>query len=136
MTSRDGWTNALGVSRDWRFAARHWKLLRLGLDVQRADVDGSDYRFNGASVFARAVLPMTTKFEAVLQGSVGYRDYFDYAFTPSRDEVVWRVGGEIRRYFSEDLWLAMVFGYDRFDSDSPLFAAERTTAGLVLTYRR
>ena len=53
---------------------------------------------------------------------------------PSRDEMIWRGGTELRKYFSDHISAALVFNYDKFDSQNPLFASERYVSGLVLDY--
>ncbi len=43
---------------------------------------------------------------------------------------------KLRKRLREDLSLALVFNYDRFASNNPLFDAERFLGGLVLTFKR
>jgi hypothetical protein len=68
-------------------------------------------------------------------GGGGYRDYFDFEFSPARDEFIWNANAELRKYFSEKLSGALVMNYDNFDSKNPLFAAERFITGCVIEMR-
>lgn len=60
---------------------------------------------------------------------------FDFEFTPARDEFLWNANAELRKYFSETLSAALVMDYDNFDSENPIFAAERFLTGCVVKMR-
>jgi hypothetical protein len=96
---------------------------------------GSDYAFNGVSLYTEAVLAPAPAWELTLEGGWGYRDYPDYQFTPSRNESIWRAGTELRYYFTDDFFASGQFHFTRFDSESPLFQAQRYLTGLLATYR-
>ncbi len=134
VTSQDGWTNALGLSHDVALPHRYWRLVRGGIDISRADTTGSDYTFNGVSLFAAGVFPLAAGVELTLQGGWGYRDYPDFEFTPSRNEHIWRAGAELRKFFNKHVSVAIVCNYDRFDSKNPLFDSQRDVTGVVLDY--
>jgi hypothetical protein len=135
VTSRDGWTNALGLSHTVEVSKRYLRSVTAGADVQRADVTGSDFAYNGVNLFAEAEVPLCDRLMLLLQAGWGYRDYFDFEFTPSRNEHVWNARAELRRQLTELVTLSAVFNYDRFDSENPLFEAERYLSGLLLTYQ-
>lgn len=134
ITSRDGWTNVVGASHTHFTDRRLLRAVRGGLDLQRTDTTGTDFSFNGISLFGEAEVPIVPTVDLVVEAGWGYRDYFDYEFAPSRNENIWRAGARLRKWFSESLWAALVFNYDRFDSRNRLFDAERFLTGAVLTY--
>ena len=132
VTSQDGWTNTLGVSHDVLMPYANLRLLRAGADLSRADTDGTDYSYNGFNTFLEGVFPLAPTWELTLVGSWGLRDYFDFEFEPSRNEDIWRAAAELRKRLNENMSLAAVFNYQKFDSENPLFAAERYLGGLQL----
>jgi hypothetical protein len=134
VTSQDGVTNALGVTHELALPYAHWRLVRGGVEVAHASTTGSDYTFNGVNVFAAAAFPLAAGLELSLTGSIGYRQYPDFEFTPARDEIIWRGGTELRKYFTDHLSGALVFNYDNFDSQNPLFESERFISGIVFDY--
>ncbi len=134
VTSQDGVTNALGVTHDVALPFAHWRLIRGGVEVSHASTTGSDYAFNGINLFAAAAFPLAAGLELSVTGSVGYRQYPDFEFTPSRDEIIWRGGAELRKYFTNHVSGAFVFNYDKFDSQNPLFASQRYVSGLVVDF--
>lgn len=134
VTSQDGVTNALGVSHDVALSFTHWRLIRGGVEVSHASTTGSDYTFNGVNLFAAATFPLAAGLDLNVTGSIGYRQYPDFEFAPSRDEIIWRGGAELRKYFTDHLSAALVFNYDKFDSQNPLFASERFISGVVFDY--
>jgi predicted TPR repeat methyltransferase len=135
VTSRDGWTNALGamhqVPVNWGMLSQ----LRGGADVELVDTVGSDYAFNGVSLYTEAVFLLAPAWQLSLEGGWGYRDYPDYQFTPSRNESIWRAGTELRYQITKNFFASGQFHFTRFDSESPLFQAQRYLTGLLATYR-
>ncbi len=134
VTSQDGVTNALGVTHDITLPYAHWRLIRGGAEVSHASTTGSDYIFNGVNIFASAAFPLAAGLELSVTGSVGYRQYPDFEFTPSRNEIIWRGGAELRKRFTDHISGAFVFNYDKFDSQNPLFASQRYVSGIVMDY--
>jgi tetratricopeptide (TPR) repeat protein len=135
VTSQDGWTNAVGISHDILLPSHVCRVIRGGVELSRADTTGTDFTYNGISLFAAGVFPIQPGLDFTLHGSWGYRDYPDFEFTPSRNEHIWRGGAELRKHFNEQLSAAAVFNFDRFNSQNPLFDAQRYVTGIVLTYR-
>lgn len=133
INSLDGWTNTFGVSHltaiDWRFL----KSITLGADVEIADIKGADYTYNGASLFADATIPLTDCLSLLLEGGWGYRDYYDFTGSPSRNESVWRGGARLKYKILDWLSVSTVLNYDRFDTPNTDFSAERWLAGVVTT---
>ncbi len=134
VTSQDGWSHTLGLSHDVAMPYRHLRLLRAGVDLNRVITRGTDYRFNGVNLFAEGVFPVVPTIELTVRGGWGYRNYFAYEFTPSRNENLWNAGVEARKYFSSHLSTALVFNYNDFASKNPLFAAQRYITGAVLEW--
>jgi hypothetical protein len=136
VDSSDGWTTTLGLSRETEPAGWWLTLLRLGADVEWAALEGSSYRYLGVSLYAAAHAPLVWGCELRLDGGWGYRDYCDFAFSPSRNEHVWSAGVELRRPIAA-LWsVSGAFHYDRFASRNDEFDAERYTAGIFATWER
>jgi tetratricopeptide (TPR) repeat protein len=132
ITSLDGWTNTIGASRSTYFDAWYLSLLRVGTDLQTADLDGSSYSYRGVMVYTDAELPFAFGSLLVLEGAVGYRDYPDFEFTPSRNEIIGRAAIEIRKQLSAHWWLSGTYAYDRFASDNEQFDASRHTTGVFV----
>lgn len=135
VTSADGWTYATGIAHEVDVAQRWLSRLRAGVDVDRLDSRGSDYAYWGAGVTGQAVVPLVPTIDLTLKGGVGYRMYDRYEFEPDRDEIIWRAGGELRKWFTPQLSAAAIANWQSFDSNNPLFAADRMLAGLVMEYR-
>jgi tetratricopeptide (TPR) repeat protein len=136
ITSRDGWTNTLGASHEVALRQRWVRLVRGGLQFQRSDADGSDFRYNGVEFSGDVVVPLWWKCEAELRAGWGYRDYPDFVSGPARNENIITAGAELRRGITENLTAAAVFAYDRFISDNVRFDAERVLGGVMLMYQR
>jgi hypothetical protein len=103
----------------------------LGVELQRADLVGSDYRYHGISLNGDAAVWLVDCLKLRLEWGAGYRDYPDADFDPSRNEVVWHVATELRWQITA-CWSASLTGsYDRFDSDNELFAADRFVGGVT-----
>jgi hypothetical protein len=134
VTSQDGWTNTLGFSHEVLMPYPNLRLVRAGMDVSRADTEGTDYSYNGFSLFVEGVFPVKPTLELTLGGSWGIRDYFDFEFEPSRNEHIWRGTAELRKRLNEHTSIAGVFNYDLFDSENPLFAADRYVSGVQLEW--
>ena len=132
VTSQDGWTNTLGISHDVLMCYDHLRLLRGGVDISRADTDGTDFSYNGFNMFLEGVFPLAPTWELTLVGGWGLRDYFDFEFEPSRNEDIWRAATELRKRINTNTSVAAVFNYQKFDSQNPLFAAERYVGGVQL----
>jgi len=134
IDSRDGWSNSLGLSHavptDWRYVDQ----VRAGVDVESADTDGSDFRFHGVYLYGESQTDIRDDLTFKLQLGWGYRDYPDFDLSPSRNENIWRIGGELRKYFTDRCSVALVFNYDRFDSANSLFEADRYVSGIVTQY--
>ncbi len=133
ITSRDGWVYGLGFNHKWLLRMRHLDFVRVGIDGQLADLDGSDYAYDGISLYGDAEVPLAWACSWYVRGGWGFRDYYAYEFAPSRDENIWQVATELRRQITDWMRIAAVFRYSRFDSDNVLFEAERTIAGVVTT---
>lgn len=133
-TSQDGWTTALGLSHRFALNRRWLKSVRIGADGRYANLDGANFRFAGASLFADSEIPLTTTVTFKPEAGWGIRDYFDFTGTPSRNENIWRYGARLEKRFNSALTLAAVFNYENFDTKNTTFAAERYTAGIVTIF--
>jgi hypothetical protein len=116
---------------------RRWlRLVRGGLQFQRSDTDGSDFRYNGVELSGDAVVPLAWQCEAEVRAGWGCRDYPDFISGPARNEHILTAGAELRRGITDTLTAAVVFAYDRFFSDNVRFDAERVLGGVMLMYQR
>lgn len=136
VTSRDGWTNAAGVTHEMTLTNRWLNLVRGTAQVEHADARGSDYRYNGVELSAGAVCPLGWGVELECRGGWGFRDYPDFVSGPARNEHILTAGGELRRELGKGFSVAVVAGYDRFISDNVRFDTERVLAGVLLVFER
>jgi hypothetical protein len=134
LTSRDGLTNTLGVSHTQLIGRRYLQSLTGGVDVQFADAEGDNFAYNGVGLYAAAEVPIVDRLSLILEGGWGYRDYPRASLTPSRNENVWRGGVRLLHRINEYWSVAGVFNYDLFDSENPLFQAERVVGGVVTAF--
>ncbi|NNJ28122.1 tetratricopeptide repeat protein [Alienimonas chondri] len=131
VTSADGVTYATGLAREWAPGLRHLSSVRVGVDLDRLDATGSDYAYLGAGLSGQAVIPIVESLNLTLDAGVGFRHYDQFEFEPSRDEVIYRAGGELRKWFTPRLSVAAVANYQAFDSENPLFQSDRFVTGVV-----
>ncbi len=136
ITSRDGWTNAVGVTHEVTLTHRWVNLVRGTAQVENADAKGSDYRYYGLELSVGAVIPLAWGVEFECRGGWGIRDYPDFVSGPARNEHILTAGGELRRELAPGCSTALVAGYDRFISDNVRFDAERVLAGVLLIFER
>lgn len=135
VTSPSGVTYSAGLAHEWHLNARWLSRLRAGIDLDRLDSRGSDFAYWGLGATGQAVVPLRETLDLTLRGGLGFRLYDRFEFEPDRDELVWRVGCELRKRFTPQLSTAAIFNYQNFDSNNPLFVAERMIAGLTMEYR-
>ena len=112
---------------------RFLKSITVGADVEIADIEGADYTYNGVSLYADAMMPLTDSLSLLLEGGWGYRDYYDFTGSPSRNETVWRAGARLKYNILDWLSVSTVLNYDRFDAANTQFSADRWIAGVVTT---
>jgi tetratricopeptide (TPR) repeat protein len=132
VTSRDGLTNTLGLGHSLRLEG-FFKSIGAGIELQRADVEGDDFKYNGIALNLDAEIPLGCCFFLDLEAGWGYRDYPDFTLTPSRNEHIWHAGCRLRLQATDNWSVSAVFNYDRFDSENELFAADRYVGGLITT---
>ena len=116
--------------------SRHLRSVLLGIDLQHANLDGSDFAYRGVNLFSKLEIPLMDSLDLILKGGWGYRDYFDFAFTPSRNENIWQAGIELKKKIDEHWYVSGVLNYDSFDSGNPLFEAEQYISGIIVTWLR
>lgn len=132
-TSQDGWTTSVGLSHTLFPQMPYLSLLRGGIELSHADIEGTDYKFNGIALNSSAHVPIVDNLRLELDSGWGYRDYPDFTLTPSRNENIIQAAARLRRHVTE-LWsVALVFNYDRFLTKNDLFDSQRYTAGAVTT---
>lgn len=136
ITSLDGWSYTFGGSYATEVASSHVDLIRAGVDLQLADLDGSSYSYQGFMLYASTEIPILWRCLAVIDLGWGYRDFPNFEFSPSRNENIWHFGIDLERPLSERWSITGSFEYDRFASRNELFDADRYVAGAYLTYRR
>jgi hypothetical protein len=136
ISSLDGWSYTFGGSYATEVDSSYIDLLRTGVDLQWADLDGSSYSYQGVMLYVSAEIPVFWQCLAVINLGWGYRDFPDFEFSPSRNENIWHAGIDLERSISESWSITGTFEYDRFASRNELFDADRFVAGAYLTYRR
>ncbi|MBI1311208.1 tetratricopeptide repeat protein [bacterium] len=131
LSSRDGWTYRLGGAHTVGINQRFLRLVRVGIDLDHADLRGANYAYDAISTYVAAEVPLTETLLLVLEGGWGYRNYPDFVGSPSRNENIWRAGSRLTKKLSDHWSVGGVFNYDRFDSKNALFAADRFLTGLI-----
>lgn len=133
VSSQDGWTSTLGGSHTW-WIDRWWlRSTTLGMDLQRADLQGSDYSYNAVTIYGSAVVPVTDILNLILDGGCGYRDYFDSS--SARNQILWRGGTRLELALTENWKIAGVFTAEAFESDTASLNASRLVGGVVAIYQ-
>lgn len=135
VTSADGTTYAAGMSREFQLDHRWFRSVRLGADMDRLNSSGTDFAYWGAGVTGQSVIPVMPTVDLTLRGGAGFRIFDRYQFEPDRDEFIWRTGCELRKWFTPEFSIAGIINYQMFDSNNPLFAADRIIAGLTTEFR-
>lgn len=134
ITSQDGTSNTIGLLHDFVRPEASYRSFRLGADLTHADTVGSNYRFNGFSLFTQSVFVVMPKVHLTTKGGWAYRDYYDFTDTPSRNTHIFRTGAELRKYFDNGLSLAAVTQYNTFVTRNHNFRSDRFLIGLVGTW--
>lgn len=134
ITSQDGTSNTIGVLHDYVRKDSKFRTFRLGADFTHADTEGSNYRFNGFSLYTQNVYVVMPKLHLTTKGGWAYRDYYDFTDTPSRNTHIFRTGAELRKYFENGLSLAAVTQYNTFVTKNHNFRSDRFLIGMVGTW--
>lgn len=134
MNSLDGVAFTTGISRFFQTAWGRVPTWSLGADLEWADTEGSDYRYEAFTVHSDATIALTERLSFIPKVGIGYRHYGDFTGPISRDEVTYRVHGKLRWKWSDSFSVAAIVGYDRFASENEDFDSERTETGLVATF--
>jgi tetratricopeptide (TPR) repeat protein len=130
-TSRDGWTPTLGVSHEWFYGRRHFRLLRTGVETQLAATDGTDYTYRSVSLYTAAEVPIFERLTWIAEAGWGYRDYYRADISPSRNQHVVRAASRLRWRWNDYFVTSAVFNFDEFASKNDLYAASRYLTGLM-----
>ena len=136
LTSRDGWTYRLGAAHTFAVNDRFLRSIRVGADLEHADLAGDNFAYDGISTYVDGILPLTDTLTLKVEGGWGYRDYSDFTASPSRNENIWRAGTRLTKQLNDHWSIAGVFNYDRFDSKNEQFNSDRFLAGLVAIFER
>ncbi len=136
VTSLDGWTCTFGIGQCFHMDHPWLSEVSWGVDGQWANLEGSTFTYRGVMLYGEAVVPVVETLELRLQGGLGYRDYPDFEFTPSRNETIHRAAAELRKHFSTCWYMSGLVTYDRFSAQNQLFDSSRYTAGISITYHR
>ena len=134
VTSQSGISNTLGVLHDYVRRDSKFRTFRVGADVSHVDAEGSNFRYNGASLYTQAVIVIVPQLHLTARGGWAYRDYYDFTLTPSRNTNIFRVGAELRKYFDHGLSAAIVSQYDDFHTQNLNFRSNRFLAGGQLSW--
>ncbi len=133
VSSLDGTSFTGGISRFFQTENAWLPTYSLGIDLESADTEGSDYRYRAINGHGDVTCQLSERWSLVTTVGVGHRDYYDFTGPVNRNELTWRVHGKLRWQWSERLSFAAVVGHDRFASDNEDFDAERTQGGIITT---
>ncbi len=134
ITSQDGVSNTLGLLHDFVRRESKFRTIRVGADMSHVDAEGTNFRYNGVSLYTQAVVVIVPKLHLTARGGWAYRDYYDFTAAPSRNTHIFRTGAELRKYFDHGLSAALVSQYDDFHTKNRNFRTDRFLAGGQLTW--
>lgn len=134
VNSLDGTSLTTGVSQFFSTDLVYLPTWSIGADLEFADTEGADYRYNSVNVHTNATIRLRENLDFIPSAGVGYRDYYDFTGSQSRDELTWRVHGKLKWQCTEHWAISGVAGYDRFATDNVNFDSERVEGGVVFTY--
>ncbi len=134
ITSQDGVSNSIGLLHDYVRRDSKFRTFRVGADFSYADTDGSNFRYNGVSIYTQSVIVIVPKLHLTTRTGWAFRDYYDFTQSPNRDTHIWRTGAELRKYFDDGISAALVSQYDSFDSNNRNFRSDRFLVGGVATW--
>lgn len=135
ITSQDGVTQAVGIAHTWWLDRREIRSATLGVDGQRADLEGSDFAFDAAFVYGAAVFPLTDILTLTLEGGGGYRDYYAAPSPPSRNQTILRGSSRLELALTEHWTVAGVFSAERLDSAEETLRTSRLIGGVLAIYQ-
>jgi hypothetical protein len=134
-TSADGWTNAIGASHRIYVDQSWLQSIAAGVEGQRADTEGVNFRYNSVGLFGDVEIPVSSRLTLLANGGWSFRSYPDAQLTPPRDEHIWHAGARLRLDLNDFWSTAAVLAWDRFDSRNELFSTSRTVAGITTTFQ-
>lgn len=134
VTSLDGPSVTMGLSRFFPMNGRYLSMLTFGIDFEYADTEGSDYRYTSGSLHGGANIQFTRRLEWICNAGIGFRDYADFTGDPQRNELILRTASRFRFHWNLAWASDLVFGYDRFESENEDFQADRVQAGLATVW--
>lgn len=132
-SSLDGPSVSAGISRFFQTNLDRMPTFALGIDLETADTEGSDFRYRGVTTYGECTLQISQRLQLIPSAGTGCRDYFAFTGLVPRDEWTWRVQGKLRWQATEHAAISWVAGHDRFASDNEQFDAERTQGGMLMT---
>ncbi len=106
-----------------------------GIDVQLADLLGSNYAYRGWFAYLESEMPLPRAFSLTTQLGGGYRNYPDFVGDPSRNETLWRASVELSKDLTTQCRLTAFSTYDRFGSPNELYDTSRYLTGITTTFR-
>lgn len=136
VDSLDGTSITAGVSR---FRMSSWSWLPSwgsGLDIESTNAEGADFRYHSVNWHHNVTFQPTQRLSFIPDVGVGYRNYYDFTGSPSRDEATIRLGAKWKLKVTEHVSFSTVINHNRFASLNEAFDTERTEAGVVCTITR
>ncbi|MBD3673935.1 MAG: tetratricopeptide repeat protein [Planctomycetaceae bacterium] len=131
LTSQDGWSHTIGMNHEWYWKENLYRSFTVGGDLQTVDTDGSNYRYHGIQLYVESLFVPAESWELTLEAGAGFRDYYDFSGTPSRDEFNYRGVIELEKRFNDHFSLLTFFRYQRFNSENSLYDADQYLAGVL-----
>lgn len=131
--SLDGPSVTGGLTRFYRTPISWLPTYNLGLDLETASTEGSDFRYRAVTGHGETTVAFRSNWQWLTSWGVGYRDYYSFSGPVNRDQLTWRLQAKLRWQYNDPIAFALFAGHDRFASDNVEFDAERTQGGLLMT---
>jgi tetratricopeptide (TPR) repeat protein len=135
INSFDGTTWSAGAARFFLTGRVCMPTWTLGTDVEYANTEGDDYRYQSARVYSDVMFSLTERISLTPNAAIGFRYYPDFTGAVDRDELTGRLGAKLKYEIFPDASISGVLNYDRFASDNEQFDVDRLTTGIITSFR-
>ena len=135
VTSLDGNSYTIGVSRFFLTSSSRLPTWNMGLDYELADTEGQDFRYYSLRAHGQTTMTLANKLSLISSGALGFRTFPDFTGSVDRDEFTWRLGAKLKYQFNNRADISLTTNYDRFASDNDDFDLDRFTSGIITSFR-
>ncbi len=136
-TSRDGFSNVLGVTNNFYLNKDKTLTIPLGFDWGRDDTEGSNYRKDSSTVRTGLGFPLFYQFNANLSFKFKDSNYPKYGFpttTPGRRDEEYTFGAGISRPLGRNWTLNLDYSYVNNNSRDDNFTYQNHSFGFTINY--